>query len=343
MAERSGRALGGIARMEGVPKSERKALAKRAAAMRWDVKQATHGSEDHPLKIGEIEIPCYVTEDETRLLSQRGVIGGLGMSGGSGGSIGADRLTGFLSGKSISPFVSKELATLIENPIRFRRPGGGKAAYGYPATILADICDVVLNARKAGALQKQQEHIAERCEILVRGFARVGIIALVDEATGFQRDRARDSLAKILDAFIAKELQPWLRTFPADFYQEMFRLRGMEYPQDKDRIQRPRYFGLFTNDIVYDRLAPGVLDELKKITPKHESGRRKNKYFQWLTQNVGYPKLRQHLGSVIAIMKLSTDWYDFKAKLDRIHPPYKPGTQLSFEYDNEEPDSGKGL
>ena len=73
---------------------------------------------------------------------------------------------------------------LIENPIKFRHSGGGGIAFGYPATILADICDVVLAARQAGELQKQQEHIAQQCEILVRGFARVGIIALVDEATG---------------------------------------------------------------------------------------------------------------------------------------------------------------
>jgi hypothetical protein len=213
---------------------------------------------------------------------------------------------------------------------------------GYPATILADVCDVVLAARKAGDLHHQQHHIADRCELLVRAFARVGIIALVDEATGFQRDRAKDALTRILEAFIAKELQPWLRTFPADFYQEMFRLRGMEYPTEN--VQRPRYFGLLTNNIVYDRLAPGVLNELKKVNPKYESGRRKHKYFQWLTSNIGYPKLREHLGSVIAIMKLSTDWYDFKAKLDRLHPPVGKETQLSFEYaDEEKEDTGKGL
>jgi hypothetical protein len=39
---------------------------------------------------------------------------------------------------------------------------------------------------------------------LLRGFARVGIIALVDEATGFQRDRTKDALSKILEAYIAK-------------------------------------------------------------------------------------------------------------------------------------------
>jgi hypothetical protein len=342
MNEARGRARGGVARAEALPPERRRLIAKKAAAARWsgDVKQATHGTDDHPLRSGDIEIPCYVLDDETRVLSQRGTLGGLNLGRGSAGGGGGDRLASFLSSKSLSPFVSKELTEVINNPIRFRAPGGG-LAFGYPATILPDICDVVLAARKAGALQRQQEHIADRCELLVRGFARVGIIALVDEATGYQRDRAKDSLARILEAFIAKELQPWLRTFPADFYEEMFRLRGMEYPNDT--VQRPRYFGLLTNDIVYHRLAPGVLEELKLRNPRQESGRRKHKFFQWLTTQKGYPKLREHLGSVVAIMKLSSDWYDFRAKLDRLHPRYGKPTQLSLEFADDEPDTGKGL
>jgi hypothetical protein len=238
--------------------------------------------------------------------------------------------------------VSNQLAVLMGNPIRFRLPAGGKPAYGYPATILADICDVVLAARKAGALQKQQEHIAERCELLVRGFARVGIIALVDEATGYQRDRKKDALARILEAFIAKELQPYIRTFPSDFYQEMFRLRGLDYPNAT--VQRPRYFGVLTNDIVYDRLAPGVLDELKKVNPADEAtGRRKHKHFRWLTNNLGYPKLREHLGAVIATMRLSSDWHDFKTKLDKNYPRIGKPTQFSMDFGDAESDTGKGL
>jgi hypothetical protein len=343
MKETDGKAKGGLARAEALSPERRQDIAQKAAAVRWsgEIKQATHGSDDHPLNISDVEIPCYVLEDSTRVLALSGMLSGLDMSFGGGTGIGADRLRGFLSGKAISPFVSRELADLIEKPIRFKLPKGGPPAYGYPATILADICDAVLAARKAGVLQRQQDHIAERCEVLVRGFARVGIIALVDEATGFQLDRAKDSLARILQAFIAKELQPWLRTFPSDFYQEMFRLRGMKYPIDT--VQRPRYFGLLTNDIVYDRIAPGVLAELKQVNPKGERGRRKHKYFQWLTTNVGYPKLREHLGSVVAIMKLSNDWYDFRAKLDRLHPRYGEPTQLAFEYDDDETDNGKGL
>ena len=343
MDEATGRAKGGLARAEALSPARRKEIGRKAAAARWsgEIKQATHGAADHPLRIGEIEIPCYVLDDETRVLSQRGTLSGLNLARGS--RDGGDRLAAFLSGKQISPFVSNELMLAITNPIRFRHPGGGGIAFGYPATILPDICDAVLLARKAGELQKQQEHIADQCEILVRGFARVGIIALVDEATGYQRDRTKDALARILEAFIAKELRPWLRTFPNDFYQEMYRLRGMEYPTDT--VQRPRYFGLLTNDIVYDRIAPGVLEELKQVNPKHESGRRKHKYFQWLTSNVGYPKLREHLGAVVAIMKLSTDWPDFRAKLDRLYPPYGKPTQLSLEFaeDETETDTGKGL
>ncbi|RYF38496.1 MAG: hypothetical protein EOO27_50710, partial [Comamonadaceae bacterium] len=92
----------------------------------------------------------------------------------------------------------------------------------------------------------------------------------------------------------------------------------LEYSADS--VQRPRYFGHHTNDVVYKRLAPGVLEELKSVQEKSAAGHAKHKLFQRLTENVGYPKLREHLGSVVTLMKLSKDWPDFKAKLDVIHP-----------------------
>lgn len=199
----------------------------------------------------------------------------------------------------------------------FKLPSGGRAS-GYNAELLPEVCEVYLKAREAGALSTQQERIAAQAEIIMRGLATVGIIALVDEATGFQGIRARDALAKVLEAFIAKELQAYVRTLPPDFYSEIFRLRGLDYPTET--VKKPQYFGHLTNDVVYKRLAPGVLDELQSVTPKDEKGRRKHKYFQRLTSNVGYPKLREHLGSVVTLMKLSSNWDDFARKLDQIHP-----------------------
>jgi hypothetical protein len=195
-----------------------------------------------------------------------------------------------------------------------------------------------LNAKDAGALPNNQLHVARQAEILVRALAHTGIIALVDEATGYQELRAKDALARILEAFVAKEIQAWIQTFPDSYYREMFRLRGLEFPRDS--VGRPQYFGHLTNDLVYKRLAPGVLDELKRVTLRRDDGRPKHKYFQRLTSNVGYPKLREHLGSVVTLMKLSEDWQDFEEKIDRIHPRYGDTLPLPLDYG---PDNGRGL
>ena len=177
-------------------------------------------------------------------------------------------------------------------------------------------------------------------DILMRALAHTGIIALIDEVTGYQSQRPPDALTKILEAFIAKELQPYVKTFPSDFYEHLFRLRGLNYKTDS--VERPLYFGCLTNDIVYRRLAPGVLAELKKITLRNEAGRPKHKYFQRLTHNLGYPKLREHLGGVVDIMKLSSDYGDFLSKLDRLHPRYGQMYLLPIGFDPAK-DNGMGL
>ncbi len=193
-------------------------------------------------------------------------------------------------------------------------------------------------ARDEGVLDRQQEHVAKRAEILIRGLARVGIIALVDEATGYQQFRANRALAEILEAYIDKELRAWIPTFPDDFYRQLFRLRELDYPTGT--VKRPRYFGQMTNDIVYRRIAPGVLEELKRVQVRDDHGRPKHKLFQRLTQNVGYPKLREHLGSVVTLMKLSKDWNDFRLKLDAIHPRFGDTMTLALEFDESEMPTG---
>jgi hypothetical protein len=266
-------------------------------------------------------------------LAQRGMISSLGMSkGGSGGS-GGDRLAKFTAGKSLNPYISAELSERTRNPIKFRTPRGA-IAYGYEATVLADICEAVLQARADNKLRHQQENIAKRCEILVRGFARVGIIALVDEATGFQEVRARQALEKILEKFISDELLKWAKMFPDEFYQQMARLRGLHYSEIATK--RPPYIGKLTNDLVYERLAPGVLTELKKITPKDEKGRRKHRYHQRLTEDIGNPRLREHLWAVIGLMRASSNWRSFYSLLNRAFPKHTDHPQLFIDYEENE-------
>ena len=281
------------------------------------------GTPDSPLVIGDVEIECYVLEDETRVLSQRGMARGLGMAPTTGGQ----RLTTFIGSKAIKPLISNDLMMGIENPIIFQSVSGGRPYHGYPAPLLVDICNVVLTANDAGVLVKQQAHIAERCYMLIRALATVGIIALVDEATGYQTIRDQRALHKILDAYLLPEHAKWAKRFPDEFYRHIFRLRDWEWQGMK--VNRPSVVGRYTNDIVWDRLAPGIRKELEERNPRTETGRRKVKHHQFLTDNIGHPALEKHIEGVMALMRASSNWSRFKGSLARAYK--KLGDQLDFE------------
>lgn len=290
------------------------------------------GSPDKPLVIADIEIPCYVLADETRVISQRGFFHSIGRP--KGGQPNRPKNAGyetldFLGQKWIKPFINNDLLLVMKNPILFNNPSGGGVAIAYPATVLADVCTAILDANVAGATTPRQQKMVDRAGILLRGFAKVGVIALVDESTGYQRVREERALAKILERFIAAELQTWVRTFPMEFYREICRLRGWDSVL---AIKRPSLMGKFTNDIVYDRLAPGVLEELKRLNPTLPQGGRKDKHHQWLTPDLGHPKLKEHLAAVIAGMRASSSWPQFKRWLQRAFP--KVGETKPMGFDN---------
>lgn len=295
------------------------------------------GAPDKPLRIGDIEIPCYVLEGEKRVLVQRGVLDGLDMARGTGGGAG-DRLADFLGGKRLSPFVPNELRLVISKPFLFENPQGGGIAHGYPATVLLDICNVVLEARQARALEARQLRIAERCEILVRGLGYLGIIGLVDEATGYQDIRAKRALAEILEQYLAKELQPWTRTFPEDFYKEIFRLRGWSYSAlaEGERPARPGIVGRYTIDFVYRRIAPGLWHELQQKSPVQPDGRRKDKLHQWFTPDIGHPKLKEHIAAVMALQRAASNWHQFTRNVNRAFPILNDQIEFDFPDDDDE-------
>lgn len=333
MAQITGKAKGGVARKNALTPDRRKEIASKAALARWDsdLPKAEFGASDRPLKVGKWEVPCYVLADKRRVLVQRGVLTALDMSQGTAGRGGGDRLTKFVATKSLTGFVSNELANVINNPIIFQTPTGSRA-YGYEATVLADICDAVLEARNQHKLHYQQEHIAVRCELLVRAFAKVGIIALVDEATGYQEVRDKKALEKILDKYLTEEKAKWAKTFPDDFYKKLFNVRGLSY--DPTTTKRPGFIGNDTNFIVYDRLAPGILKKLHELNPKTERGHRKDKHHQFLTSDYGLPELKSHVEKVMFLMDAAGagNYKMFKVLLQKAAP--LQGSTIPFDFND---------
>lgn len=327
-----GAAKGGEARAKKLSPEKRREIARAAVQARW----AKAGKQPPPradyigeLIIGDAVLPCAVLADGTRVLNQAGFLRAIGRArspkAGTGVLSTVDELPFFLQAEILKSFISDDLRESTK-PIFYETRTGN--AVGYNAELLPRVCNVYLKFRDQclkdhGRIPARYARIIEACDMLVRGLAEVGIVALVDEATGYQDDRAKNALAKILEAFIAKELRKWVSTFPTDFYKELFRLRGWHFPDlPADQRKRPILVGKLTNDVVYDRLAPGVRQELQRLTPRDDKGRLKHKLFQRLTEDTGNPKLREHLASVVALMKAADDWEHFMRMINRSLPRY---------------------
>lgn len=321
----TGRAIGGKARMAKLTPDERKAIsAKMVAAKKAKagLPKATHNGK---LKIGNIELDVAVLDNNSRILSATSVFEAFDRPRRANSRLEIDgiKIPAFMDAKNLEPFINQDTMRWIR-PVEYS--SGNQAKTGYNAALLPAMCSVYLSARRAGVLTQSQEKLAVKSEILLDAFAQVGIIALVDEATGYQEKREKDALAKIFEAFVAKELQPWVKTFPTDYYKELCRLYGVKYPPLKNN-QFPQFFGHVTNDAVYTRLAPEILPELKKAASKQE---KKAKLHQFLTNDVGHPKLREHLSSIVTILKLSKDKEDFKRMLNIAHPKLNHTMDIDF-------------
>lgn len=331
------RQAAGKARADSLPPATRSAIAKRASGARWakelGLPQAIYGSKESPLKIGNLTVDCYVLEDGTRVLTQESFLTVLGRAakakGGHGVRTAVDSLPPFLAAANLKPLIDKEISRSTA-PIEFVTPAGSRV-FGYPAELLPEVCRVYLSARDDGSLLSSQEHIAARADMLVRALASIGIVALVDEATGYQEVRDKKALSALLDKYLLQEFAKWAKRFPDTFYKEMFRLRGWAYPSISGG--KPGVVGKYTMDIVYQRLAPGLVKELEARNPKEDTGRRKSAHHQWLTEDVGHPALSEHIHAVTGLMRAADDWDQFKRMLDRSFPV--KGDQLQLKFDDE--------
>lgn len=342
--EAYGKTKGGLARAKLLSAEERKAISAKAIATRWSNVKTLDALPHVILKrdditIGDVKIPCAIVEGENgkeprRLLAEYGILNAI-LGEASGASKRKKKiyeedgthLPIFLAPGQLKSYIQTDLHDLsLLNRIEY--VDGKKILYGYDARVLPVVCDIWLKARAAGALQKQQLDKAQKAEVVMRGLAHTGIIALVDEATGYQSIRAKDSLTKILEAFVAKELRPYVSKFPPDFYFHIFRLRGLAFPSSS--VNRPSYFGHITNDIIYRRLAPFVWAELKEKSKKERSNKKPHLH-RYLTQDIGEPRLQKIFEKVITVMELSDDWSDFKTKLDKVLPAYNETMQLPLE------------
>lgn len=327
-------AKGGNARAANLSPERKKAIAKVAAEARWgaDLPKATH---DGPLHLGDATLVAAVLANGKRLIVQGTMLMAIGRSrtpkAGTGGTVNVDGLPFFLSADILKPFITDELR-LSTTPIFFRLKSGQRAV-GYDALLLPQVCRVYQKLRdslmselakgegkeaeKARSIYAKYKHIIARCDELEHGFSQRGILALVDDATGYQDDKMRQEIDRIIQAYVSPTLIPWVSAkFPPAFFREAYKLLGWKY--EPGQTKHSSYMGKFINKYVFDGLPPGVLDELKARLPKNENGNRRAKLWQQLTVDTGIPHLDRQLTADLTLMQISDTKAEFEAHWNKL-------------------------
>lgn len=261
-------------------------------------------------------------DTKQRVLTTRGLSRAFGYrkTGTDNTKTGAPQLPPFLASKAISRFISAELVVRLNSQIEFRPMKGGRTAHGYDCMVLPDVCRAIVAAQEAGALGERRASLAKLALAIREALIGVGMVALVDEATGYQEDRPRDALQQILAAYVLPVMQPWLKRFPPDFFREAYRIMGWKYDENATGSTRgPRFIGKVINECIYKRLPPPVLPKLNELNPSI-NGRRRHKHHQHLTEHTGIPHLDKQIVAVTVLMRAARDRRQFNEMLVRAFP-----------------------
>ncbi|WP_106638617.1 P63C domain-containing protein [Allosphingosinicella vermicomposti] len=290
-----------------------------------ELPKASHQGQ---MTVGDLNLDCYVLEDGRRVFHKRGMARALGLK-----SEGGNAFMRSMTRKGIGSELGDTLIERIANPVNFK-PLTQDLAHGYEADVLVDVCKAIIKAKEAGKLSKTQENLAVQARILLNAFAKVGVTALIDEATGFQQVRDPKALRILVQQYIEAEKQEWMKQFPDSYYDELNRIYGSKRLTQTSAgtvIQnRPQHFAMFTRNYVYQPLENGaVLEELDRINPKIDKrGTRKARFHQHLTHGYGIEKLKRQVQEVQTLMAVSDTINQFKKLFQKRFP--QKGDQLDL-------------
>jgi len=238
-------------------------------------------------QVGETNINCYVLDDGRRIISRTSATDFLT------NKLGGGNLESYVGVRDLEPYMPSQWRdNLVEFTIK---EVTNKTPQGITAETFLGICWAYMKARDAGGLtSERQVEIAIRAGMFVVACSGVGITALIDEATGFQYERAEDALQFKLKLYLSEEMRKWEKTFPDELWDEFGRLTGWEGAANA----RPKYWGKLVMELVYGYLDNDVAEWLKVNAPAPRHGQN---YHQWLSDQYGLRKLTEHLWMLVGI------------------------------------------
>jgi len=238
------------------------------------------------LEIGSETLPVFVLDNGERVISRVGAteyLTGLKKQG---------TLERYIFVENLKPYLPEDFA---EQMVAFTLPEvKSNEVRGLTAESFLEICTAYVRANAEGALSDRQAEIAKQAAMFLTACSKIGLIALIDEATGYQYARAEDALQTKLKLFLEEEMRPWEKTFPDRLWEEFGRLTNWEGPVHS----RPKYWGHLVNELVYGYLDRDVAEWLREHAPAPRHG---ENYHQWMSSQYGLKKLIEHIWMLIGI------------------------------------------
>ncbi len=261
------------------------------------------------LNLVGVDVPCYVLSNGQKIIGRTSATEALtGIKGGGA-------LEKYIAVKALEPFINKD--AVVERLVPFRLlevEGLEKAVKGLPADLMIEVCQGFVAALQSTfdassphpKLTDRQREMAIKASMFLSACAKVGLEALIDEATGYQYERAEDALQVKLRAFIAEELRAWEKTFPDELWLEFGRLTGWATPLRT----RPKWWGKLVIEMVYETLDKDVAAYLKANKPPAGVH-----WHRQLTDNHGARQLVSRCWEVVGMAKPCTNMRELRDKV----------------------------
>lgn len=267
------------------------------------------------IDLGGEKLEVYVLDTKQRVISLRGSIKAI--AGVDSGNLGS-----YIGSAALKPFIDSD--KMAGELLQFSIPKNPNKGLGLTTEQFELICSAYVQAlyQKANLTERQKE-IAIKCAVLTAGLTRTGLDALIDEATGYQYERAEDALQVKLRAFIAEELRDWEKTFPDELWEEFGRLTGWQ-----DSLKsRPKWWGKLVIELIYDTLDKDVADYLKNNKPPAGIH-----WHRQLTDNIG---IRQLVSRCYEVIGMAKDCRNIKELREKVAKHYGKGpVQFTLYLDN---------
>lgn len=277
--------------------------------------------KESKLNIGDTILTCSVLNDGRRVIKDTSLFQALNRK-----RKGETRVEGFppiIGSKTLANLLMEIYPEHLEtiSPFEVAQFNGNTGKW-YDANTIPILCDLYMEAEQRKLITSNQQHILDKAKILLRSLARVGITALIDEATNYQDVREKDELQILLEQFITEELRAYSKEFNNDYFEHLFKLYNLPY--DPTTQRRPRFFAGFTTKYVYNMLPPNVWDKLDEMNPliynsTKKRSDRKYALHQYLSEDKGVVYLREHLEGLTSVMKLSENIDEFKDNFNVVY------------------------